>query len=81
MERESTETSASPCVKQSQWEDCCITQELNQLLQDSVEGEMGCGVGGRFKGEETYVALWLIHGDVWQKHTVAQHCKAIIYSN
>ena len=26
--------------------------------------------------EETYVYLWLIHVDVWQKST--QHCKAII---
>ena len=33
-------------------------------------------VGGRFKREGTYVYLWLIHVDVWQKPT--QHCKAII---
>ena len=31
-------------------------------------------VGGR--RERTYVYLWLIHTDVWQKPT--QHCKAII---
>ena len=29
-----------------------------------------------FKREGTYVYLWLIHVDVWQKPT--QHCKAII---
>ena len=34
------------------------------------------GVGGRLKKERTYVYLWLIHLDVWQKPT--QHCKAII---
>ena len=33
-------------------------------------------VGGRFKREETYVCLWLIHGDVWKKPT--QYCTAII---
>ena len=31
---------------------------------------------GRFKREETYVYLWLIHVDVWQKPT--QYYKAII---
>ena len=31
---------------------------------------------GKFKKEETYVYLWLIHVDVWQKP--AQYCKAII---
>ena len=33
-------------------------------------------VGGRFKRERTYVHLWLIHVDVWQKST--QYCKVII---
>ena len=37
---------------------------------------MGWDVGGRFKKEGTYVYLWLIRGDVWQKPT--QYCKAII---
>ena len=31
---------------------------------------------GRFKGEGTYVYLWLIQADVWQKPT--QHCKAVV---
>ena len=31
-------------------------------------------VGGRFKREATYVYLWLIHVDVWQKPV--QYCKA-----
>ena len=34
------------------------------------------GGGGRFKREETYVYLWLIHAVVRQKPI--QHCKAII---
>ena len=32
-------------------------------------------MGGRFKREGTYVYLWLIHADGWQKPT--QQCKAI----
>ena len=37
---------------------------------------MGWEVGGKFNREGTYVYLWLIHVDVWQKPT--QYCKAII---
>ena len=37
---------------------------------------MGREVAGRFKREGTYVNLWMIHVDVWQKPT--QYCKAII---
>ena len=33
-------------------------------------------MGERFEREGTYVYLWLIHVDVWQKPS--QHCKAII---
>ena len=33
-------------------------------------------MGGRLKREGTYVYLWLIHVDVWQKPT--QNCKAVI---
>jgi hypothetical protein len=40
----------------------------------TTRGGMGWEVGGRFKTEETYIYLWLIH--VWQKP--AQYCKAII---
>jgi len=35
---------------------------------------MGWEVGGRFKREGTYVYLWLIHVDIWQK----PYCKATI---
>ena len=34
------------------------------------------GWGGRFKREGTYIYLWQIHVDVWQKLT--KFCKAII---
>ena len=37
---------------------------------------MGLAVGGRLTREGTYVNLWLIHVDIWQKST--QYCKAII---
>ena len=33
-------------------------------------------MGVRFKKEGTYVYLWVIHVDVWQKPT--QYCKAIV---
>ena len=37
---------------------------------------MGWEVEGRLKRAGTYVYLWLIHVDAWQKPT--QYCKAII---
>ena len=37
---------------------------------------MGWEVGRRFKREGTYIYLWLIHVDVWQKPI--QHCNTII---
>ena len=37
---------------------------------------MEWGVEGRFKREGTYVYLWPIQADTWQKPT--QYCKAII---
>ena len=37
---------------------------------------MGWEVRRRFKRERTYVYLWLIHVNVWEKLT--QYCKAII---
>ena len=51
----------------------CITQGLNLVLCDNLEG-----VRGRSKTEGTDVSLWLIYlyAVVWQKAT--QHCEAII---
>ena len=48
----------------------------NQALCDNLRGGIGWKVGGRFQREGTYVYLWLIHADVWQKPI--QYCKAII---
>ena len=44
------------------------------MLCDNLDG--WDQVGGKFKKEGTYVYLWLIHADGWQKPT--QHCKAVI---
>ena len=44
------------------------------MLCDNLEG--WDGMGGRFKKEGTYIHMWLIHVDVWQKSI--QHFKAII---
>jgi len=38
--------------------------------------QLGVGGGREVNGEGTYVYLWLIHVDVWQKPT--NYCKAII---
>ena len=74
----SVETYTLPCVKQIASEKlldkpgssarCSLMTQRSRM----VGGE----VGGRFKGEEIYVYLWLIHVVVQQKPI--QHCKAII---
>ena len=46
------------------------------MLCDNLEGGMGWQGGGSFKREGTYIYLWLIHVDKWQKPT--QHYKAVI---
>ena len=46
---------------------CSVTQGAQTLLCDNLEG--WGEVGERFKREGTYVYLWLIHADVWQKPT------------
>ena len=38
---------------------------------------MGSEVGERVRREGTYIYLWLIHIDIWQK--LIQYCKAIIF--
>ena len=44
---------------------------LSDNLQrwDRVGGGIGWEVGGRLSREGTYVDLWLVHVDVWQKPT------------
>ena len=37
------------------------------MLRDNPGGGVGEETGGRFTTEVTYVYLWLIHVDVWQK--------------
>ena len=46
----------------------------NSVLCDNLE--RWDGVGDGFKREGTYVYLWLIHVNIWQKPT--QYCKPII---
>ena len=46
------------------------------MLCDNRGGELGWEVEGGSRGRGTYVYLWLIHVDVWQKPT--QYGKAII---
>ena len=60
----------------SQWE---FAVRLGNSIRGSVtsyRGGMGWEIGGRFKREGTYVCLWPIYVDVWQKTT--KFSKAII---
>ena len=54
----------------------CAPGSSTQCSVTTKSGGMGWEMGGRFRREATYVNLWLIHVDVWQKP--AQYCKAII---
>ena len=51
-----------------------MTQELKLGLCDNLEEWGGVGGGREVQEEGTYVYLWLIHVDVWQKPT--QYYKA-----
>ena len=59
----------------SQWKFAMI-QGTQTEAATTQRGEKGWDVAGKFKREGTYVHLWLIHVDVWQKSN--QYCKAII---
>ena len=59
----------------SQWEFAVWLKELNVGLCNNLKGWDG-EVGGSLKREGTYVYLWLVHVDVWQKGT--QYCREII---
>ena len=51
---------------------CLETSLVGNSNQGSVtmqRGGMGREAAGRFKREGTYVHLWLIHVDIWQKST------------
>ena len=69
------ETYVTICKIDSQQEFAVCLRELKQGLCINLEGWDGEG-DGRLKREGTYVHLWLIHADVWQKSN--QCCKAII---
>ena len=74
MGQSSTEAYTSPYVKQRASGN--LLYDAGNPKQCSVitqRGEMGRG----FKKEGTYVYLWLIHADVWQKSS--QYCKVIIF--
>ena len=64
------------CKMDSQWYFAVCLRELKWGSVTTQRGEMRREVGGMFKRERTYVYLWLIHVEVWQKPT--QYCKAII---
>ena len=70
------ETYITICKIDSQQEFAVWLSKLKQRLCINLEGWGGRETGGRFKREGTYVYLWLIHANVWQKPT--QFCKAII---
>ena len=55
---------------------CCMIQGTQIGALQQPGGGMGRQMGGRFKREGTYVCLWLIYIDIWQKTT--KFCKAII---
>ena len=55
---------------------CCMTRELSKGSVTIWKGGMGRQMGRRFGSEGTWVYLWLILADIWQKTT--KFCKAII---
>ena len=63
------ETYVTICKRDSQWEFAVWLKELKHGLCNNLEKWDGVGGGRRFKKEETYVNLWLIYVDVWQKPT------------
>ena len=54
----------------------CNAGSSNLVLCDNLAGWDGMLGGRKLHRLGTYVCLWLIHVDVWQKQT--QYCKAII---
>ena len=55
---------------------CCMAQKTQTGALYHPEGWDGVGDGREVQKEGTYVYLWLIHVEVWQKTT--KFCKAII---
>ena len=71
-----TEIYNTMCKIDSQWEFAVWLRELKQGLCDSLKSGVGIEMGGRSGREGTWVYLWLILVDVWQKTT--KFCIAII---
>ena len=71
-----TEIYNTICKIDSQWEFAVWLGELKQGLCHRLKGGVGREMGGRSGREGTWVYLWLILVDVWQKTT--KFCKAII---
>ena len=57
------------CKIDSQWEFAVGFRELKQGLCDGLKGGMGREMGRMSGREGTWVYLWLILVDVWQKTT------------
>ena len=56
----------------------CVHKSVLHVYVSTAALKIGSSVPsvwGRFKREGTYIYLWLIHVDIWQKPT--QYCKAI----
>ena len=60
----------------SRWEFSVWLRELKQGLWDRLKGGMEREMGRRSRKEGTWVCLWPILVDVWQK--ITKFCKAII---
>ena len=62
--KSNAETYITMCKIDSQWEFAVCLRELKQGLCINLEGSMGREMGERFKREEIYAYLWLIHFEV-----------------
>ena len=70
------ETYITTCKTDSQQEFAVWLQKLKQGLCINLEGWGGEGDGREVQEEGTYIYLWLIHVEVWQK--TEEFCKTII---
>ena len=52
-----------------------LNEQCNEVEENNRMGK-NIDLFKKFKREGTYVCLWLIHADIWQKTT--KFCKAII---
>ena len=76
MEQSTIEIYNTTYKTDSQWEFAVWLRELKQRLFNRLKSGVGREMGGRSGRQETWVYLWLILVDIWQKTT--KFCKAII---